>query len=158
MDVDYSKIKDFEAWMALAREVEPLFGPMVDDMDFQEGLRQAIFNDIAFCIRSTSNEKDKTLKGGIIISKDSNEIVWFAVSGKYRRKGYGRQLLKFAINKLNLKKRIIVQTFDETVSQGKAARNLYIDFGFRDHKNGGLNPAGIPTVIMQLSDSKVFGT
>jgi len=53
-----------------------------------------------------------------------------------------------------MKQRIRVQTFDETVALGKPARKLYIDFGFTDDKKGGLNPAGIPTVIMQLSGSE----
>lgn len=154
MHVDCSNIADFDAWIALTKEVEPLFGPMADEMDFHKELRQAILNSTAFCVRSAPNEKDAALKGGIIISKESNEIAWFAVSNKYRRKGYGRHLLKFAINNLNKRKSIFVQTFDETVPEGKAARKLYIDFGFSDYKNGGPNPAGVPTAIMQLSGKK----
>ena len=30
MDVVFSKATDFDAWISLAREVEPLFGPMAD--------------------------------------------------------------------------------------------------------------------------------
>ena len=118
MDVDYSKISDFDAWIELAREVEPLFGPMADQEEFRNALKQVISNKTAFCIRSSEDERDNTLKGGIIISKESNEIVWFAVSGIYRRMGYGRQLLEFAISKLNLNETVFVQTFNETVSEG----------------------------------------
>ncbi|MCP4749247.1 MAG: GNAT family N-acetyltransferase [Desulfobacteraceae bacterium] len=154
MDVIYSKITDFDAWIALAREVEPLFGPMAEEKAFQKALRQAIIEKTAFCILSDPNEKDSFLKGGIVISKESNEIVWFAVSEQYRRIGYGRQLLEVAINKLNPQESVFVQTFDGSVSEGKAARKLYFDFGFTDHKNGGLNPAGVPTVIMKLEKQK----
>lgn len=158
MDVTYSKSTDVYAWITLAREVEPLFGPMADEVAFQEALRQAISENRAFCVRSAPNEKNSALKGGIVISKASNEIAWFAVSEPYRRMGYGRQLLKFAIDNLNPQESIFVQTFDESFSEGKAARKLYFDFGFVDHKNGGLNPAGVPTVIMRLATSSSLDT
>lgn len=157
MDVDCSILTDFDAWIALAREVEPLFGPMADETAFQESLKQAISGNTAFCIRSDPYTEGKTLKGGIVISEDSNEIAWLAVSKRYRGTGYGRQLLKFAIGKLNPRKDMFVQTFDKSVSEGRAARKLYLDLGFTDFKDGGTNPAGIPTIIMRLAESKATG-
>jgi len=151
MNIAYAELTDFDAWLALAREVEYLFGPMADEVPFQDALRQAISQKTAFCIRTDSDGRDQALKGGIVISKESNEIAWLAVSGKYRGKGYGRELLKFAISNLNSKESIFVQTFDESSLEGKAARKLYLDSGFTDNKNGGLNPAGFNTVIMQLA-------
>ena len=50
MDVVCSKVTDFNAWVLLSREVEPLFGPMVDEIDFQEALRKDISLNSAFCI------------------------------------------------------------------------------------------------------------
>ncbi len=35
MGIIYSKLTDFDAWIALAREVEPLFGPMANEAAFQ---------------------------------------------------------------------------------------------------------------------------
>jgi len=158
MDVDYSQLTDFDAWLALAREVEPLFGPMADETDFQEALKLAISNRTAFCIRSASQENDQVLKGGVVISKDANEIVWLAVSKQYRRMGYGRQLLEFAVRRLDGRKSMFVQTFAESVSAGKAARKLYLDFGFTDDEDGGLNPAGVPTVIMRRAGAGSTGS
>jgi len=157
MDVDYSKLADFDAWIALAREVEPLFGSMADEVGFQEALRQAISENTAFCIRSDPNKKDGSLKGGIVISKESNEIAWLAVSQQYRRMGYGHKLIEFAIRELNQHENIFVQTFDESVPEGKSARKLYFEFGFTDLKDGGQNPAGVATVIMQLTGAKPIG-
>jgi len=157
MDVTYSKLTDFDAWIALAREVEPLFGPMADEAAFQEALRQAISDSTAFCICSAPDERESPLKGGVVISKDTNEIAWLAVSKQHRQMGYGRQLLEFAIRQLDQQKSIIVQTFAESVSEGKAARKLYLDFGFKDLEDGGLNPAGVPTVIMRLAESTLIG-
>jgi len=149
--VDYSNVTDFDAWIALAREVEPLFGPMADEVAFQDALQRAISEKAAFCIRSTPNEKEEILRGGIVISKEANAIEWFAVSHRYRNRGYGRQLLQRAVSELNPREDICVQTFDGSVLEGKAARKLYCDFGFTEYKNSGFNPAGVPTVIMRLA-------
>ena len=154
MEVVCSEEKDFDAWISLAREVEPLFGPMADETDFQEALRQAISLSTAFCIYSEQNGDKKDFIGGIVISKGTNEIAWLAVSQQYRGKGCGRKLIEFAIGKLSPQENMFVQTFDKSVPEGKSARNLYLDFGFTDLKDGGLNPAGVPTVIMQLEALK----
>lgn len=151
MVVSYSSPDDFNGWLALAKEVEPLFGPMVDEAGFHEALQQAISSKTAFCIRAEPGTRDRSLKGGIVISKEQNEIAWLAVSSKHRQRGYGRRLLEFALGELDPCKRIWVQTFSESVPEGKAARGLYLDFGFIDFKPGGLNPAGVPTVIMRLT-------
>ena len=79
-DVVCSKIADFDAWISLAREVELIFGPMADELSFQEALRQAISAKAAFCLRTDANEEDGNLIGGIVISKASNEIAWLVVS------------------------------------------------------------------------------
>ena len=157
MEVDCSRLSDFDSWITLAREVEPLFGSMADELDFQEALRNAISTKTAFCIRFDSNEGEKNLIGGIVISTETNEIAWLAVSQKCRRKGYGRKLVEFAIRKLNQRENIYVQTFDESVPEGASARKIYLEFGFADIKDGGLNPAGVPTVIMQLEMIKGDG-
>ncbi len=150
MNADYSNLSDFAAWLALAREVEPLFGPMADEAGFQEAIRDAIANKRAFCIRSDPDEKDAYLKGGVVIAEETNEIAWLAVAERCRGMGFGRQLLKFAISRLNPQKSILVQTFARSVPEGNAARRLYLESGFNDSQDGGLNPAGIPTVIMEL--------
>lgn len=150
MNVVSSKKSDFDAWISLAREFEPLFGPMADEIVFQEALRKAISSNSAFCIYSGLKEINQHLIGGVLISREMNEVAWLTVSQKYRGKGYGRSLIEFALSKLNQKESIFVQTFDDSVPEGQAARNLYSSFGFRDIKDGGVNPAGVPTVIMQI--------
>ncbi|MCP4115722.1 MAG: GNAT family N-acetyltransferase [Desulfobacteraceae bacterium] len=153
MKISHATASDFDAWISLAREVEHLFGPMADEISFQEALKQAISDGTAFCVRSEKNEDDWILKGGIVISRESNEIAWFVVSGTSRGKGYGKALLNFAINQLNTHAPMVVQTFDNSVAEGQAARKLYGKFGFADHEKGAMNPAGVPTVIMQRPGS-----
>lgn len=140
---------DFEAFIALAREVEPLFGPMADEEPFRQALRQAIARGDALCIRPEEKGDAPALMGGVVVSKESNEIAWLAVSGGYRGRGCGRRLLQAAIDKLDPERDMVVQTFDASVPEGKAARKLYHDFGFADCGDGGLNPAGLATVIMK---------
>ena len=153
MEISHATASDFDAWISLAREVEHLFGPMADDNSFQEALKQAISDGTAFCARSEKNEHDRILKGGIVISREANEIAWFVVAGTSRGKGYGKALLDFAINRLNIHEPMVVRTFDSSVAEGQAARKLYGKFGFTDHEKGEMNPAGVPTVIMQRPGS-----
>lgn len=143
--------QDLNAWMELAGEVEPLFGEMVWNEDFINGIKGCIANQSAFCVVNTDNE----VEGIIAINKALNEIAWFAVREKCRGKGYGCQLLEKAIDSLDNRKPIYVQTFSPHVKAGEAARKIYLKFGFRDFKDGGKNPAGIDTVIMKR-ENKIF--
>ena len=155
MKVEVAKSSDFNSLINLAKEVEDLFGPMADEVSFHDTLKDAILQKTVFCIRTKDYKEIGSLQGGIIISKESNEIMWFVVSDKHRKRGIGTQLLKFALRKLDPKRDIVVQTFDESVLSGKAARKIYFNSGFEDFGNGGLNPAGVPTVIMHLPKLKI---
>lgn len=149
MNVEYAAASDYAPWLDLAREVEHLFGPMADDPGFQNALKQAMSDKAAFCVRTGGNDQAPSFKGGIVISRETNEILWVAVSKSHRGKGVGKALLAFAMDKLDRAAPIRVQTFDGSIPEGRAARALYKMFGFFDHEDGGPNPAGIPTVIMQ---------
>jgi len=121
---------------------------MVEDPDFQEGLRQAISGGNAFCIRKVNGGDGEPLPGGIVISREANEILWFAVAGHCRGQGIGKALLRKAITCLDHTRAITVTTFDRSVESGIPARRLYQAFGFEDSMPGAVNPAGIPTVVM----------
>ena len=140
------KDQDFDAWLELAKEVESLFGKMVGSEDFEKGIKGCIADASAFCIANA----DHDIEGIVAIHKAGNEISWLAVKEKSRGKGYGYQLLKAALDALDPKKPIFVQTFAPNVKAGEAARKLYMQLGFKDHKDGGKNPAGIDTIIMKL--------
>ena len=150
MKVEYAELSHFDSLISLAREVEDIFGPMADEESFKEALKDVILQKVVFCISSREKGEGAPLQGGIIVSKETNEIAWLVVSEKYQNVGMGKSLLAFAISKLDRRKDIFVQTFDESVLLGKPARKLYLSSGFIDHEDGGLNPAGVPTVIMRL--------
>ncbi len=148
MEVTVSSLEEIEGWLALAREVEPLFGPMIESRGFLPILRLAVMAANAFCIRAPGPPEGR-LAGGIVISREFNEISWMAVSLPYRGRGYGRALLSTAIRHLSASRAITVQTFDKSVPDGRPARRLYKAFGFFDHHPAGLNHAGFPTMIMR---------
>ena len=150
----HSTLADFDQWIRLAKEVEPLFGPMVKDPGFNEGLRQAISDGDTFCIRKANGGNGQTLQGGIVVSRGENEILWFAVAEESRGQGIGKALLKKAIQSLDHSRPITVTTFDGSVEAGLPARKLYQTFGFNDSRPGDMNPAGIPTVIMIRSNKE----
>lgn len=143
MKVNVAKIEDFKNWLKLAKEVEPLFGTMSEELSFQTSLNDLIEKKQAFCIKQNAE-----FCGAIAILKNDNEILWFAVSQKHKGKGFGKLLLQYAINELNASKDIIVQTFAKGVDVGEPARKLYQSLGFVDSKQSEENPAGYPTVIM----------
>lgn len=154
--IHISDLFDMPGWLLLAMEAEPLFGPMVENIDFFNGLRQALLDGAAFCIRYEENRENCGLCGGIIISKENNSIAWFVVGEKFRNKGMGKKLMAEAMKHLNHSKPITVNTFEDSVKDGLAARMLYHKFGFRDSGKGANNPAGIPTVIMTRPGKECF--
>ncbi|GEM_PF-1815507 len=143
--IRFVEMADYNAWLDLAKEVEPLFGEMVTNTEFQNGIKQCISDSSALCIVNDCN-----IEGIIAVNKINNEISWLAVRKESRGKGYGYQLVEKALYYLNDKKPVFVQTFSPQIKVGEMARRMYLKFGFRDFRDGGKNPAGIDTVIMKL--------
>lgn len=136
---------DIPAWLELAREVEPLFGPMADSDDFRNGIRQVILDESAFC----GETEGGTIGGIIALNRQRNEIAWLAVASACRGRGIGRLLMETAMRELDSTAEILVQTFAAGIASGTSARALFTGFGFTDAEAAGKNPAGIDTVIMK---------
>ena len=146
--VRLARLEDIEGLLALAREVEPLFGPMVEVPEFRQGLTMAIANGQAFtAIRSAIDRPDQ-VAGGLVVSPASNSIAWLVVATAARGKGLGRELLARAVTCLDAARPVTVQTFAPSCREGRAARRLYLQSGFAESEPQGPNPAGIPTVLM----------
>lgn len=135
-------------WLNLAKEVEPLFGQMVENKDFRMAIKECILNESAFCV--VNNNNIEGIVAIVAIDKIENAISWIAVRKNSRGQGYGYKLLKKEVDCLNNEKSIHVQTFADDVKGGEIARKMYMQFGFKDYKDGGKNPADINTVIMKL--------
>lgn len=148
VSVHVSDLFDMPGWLLLAREVEPLFGPMTEKTEFFEEMSKAILAGNAFCIRDDSNRENCGLCGGIVISRETNSIAWFVVDSRYRNMGLGKKLLKEALRSLNQSAAITVNTFDSSAPEGDPARKVYLSFGFVETSQGPVNPAGFGTVVM----------
>lgn len=148
IDIADATIDDLPGWLELAGEVEPLFGPMAHEESFRDHLKKSIANRCCFCVRPET-PGHAMLRGAIAVSFDTNEICWLAVSRVDRGNGLGRLLLAHALTRLDPARDIRVQTFADGVTEGRAARALYLHFGFRDCAMSDPTPTGIPTVIMK---------
>ena len=140
---------DIASWLLVAREVEYLFGPMADMPEFKNALMNAIQSNLALCATSVVSTQCNDIVGGIVFSHNENSIDWLAVTRRARGLGLGRKLLSAALDRLDVQKPIHVQTFSQKSPEGKAARKLYLAFGFEDKEPREPTPAGIPTVIME---------
>ncbi len=138
------EINDYDAWLKLAEEVEPLFGPMVDSKDFREGIKDCIGNRNAYGVKDESG----VIAGIIALNRSGNEILWLAVGEKHRGNRYGEKLVQKVIEELEINGDIFVQTFAAEIEGGKSARRIFEKNGFVEFKDAGKNPAGIETVIM----------
>jgi ribosomal protein S18 acetylase RimI-like enzyme len=146
--VEAATSTDFTSWLDLAGQVEPLFGPMVGEGPFRRALKHALDDERAFCVRETQACPGSRLCGGIIISRDENRIEWLAVASDSRGRGLGKALLRFAIERLDSRRDIRVQTFAPGIPEGAAARGLYLSLGFRNDAPAEPTPAGIATALM----------
>ena len=141
--ITYLGFEDMQAVLGLASQVEGLFGPMVGVADFETALEDCLkTNRVLGC------KEQNELCGAAIIDRKGNELCWFVVDSGKRGLGIGALILEKVIGELDSCRDMIVQTFAPGVPEGEAARRLYMKYGFADRRDGGLNPAGIPTVIM----------
>jgi ribosomal protein S18 acetylase RimI-like enzyme len=140
--------RDVPEWLALAKEVEHLFGPMSEVPEFRAALDGAIASGHALAAVVSLDDGEEELVGGIVFSPEGGSIEWLAVSARTRGAGLGRELLAAAIARLDPARPIRVQTFAPASAGGAAARRLYAAFGFEDREDAEPTPAGVPTVIM----------
>lgn len=120
---------DIESWMALVKDVSPIFPGLETDELINEH-RNIVLRFMergrALCVKD-----GERVVGVILFSVESNMICFLAVSAEYRRKGVASELLTAALNNLDRTKAITVSTFREEDERGKAPRALYMKFGFR---------------------------
>jgi GNAT superfamily N-acetyltransferase len=123
---------DFPAWLHLAKEVEPLFGPMVHETQFLDALRKNINRGSAFCVRDGDGSSGNFLLGGLLWSAHppQYEIGWLAVTSSHRRQGVGRNLIEHALGKVVPPAIVGVTTFAKGLPGGESSLNFYRQLGF----------------------------
>jgi GNAT superfamily N-acetyltransferase len=130
--VQIATTDDLAAWLLLAAEVEPLFGPMVEEASFLAALSNNLQRGSAFCIREEDGPAGKLLLGGLLFSPEPPiyRISWLAVAERARQQGHGARLLQHALAQVILPATVSVVTFGPDTPGGEPARQLYMRFGF----------------------------
>ncbi len=141
---------DFEPWLELAREVEPLFGPMVGDPVFQRALLRNIARGTAYCVRD-GNALGSRLLAGLLLSPRPPvyRIGWLAVTETARRAGLGRLLVERALTAVPPASEIIVITFGPDVAGGGPARTFYQRLGFVPSESAAPGSNGTPRQVFR---------
>lgn len=144
MKVQVATEKDIPEWINLVREVEPLFGPMIDDPKFHSGLQKRIADEQAFCVRDEDGPPGSLLSGGLLFSGKHPiyKIGWLAVSEAKRRMRIGSLLIEYVLGLVEAPAEISVKTFTEDSKEGIPARNLYTKYDFRPHGKAPSGPDG----------------
>ncbi len=144
--------EDIPAWLNLAREVEPMFGPMVDDPGFHHALEKNIARLTAYCVREDGQPAGAPLKGGLLFSPKPPEYVigWLAVAEKHRRSGIGRALVKYAFTQVELPAAIMLTTFGADNPKGEPARRFYEMLGFKPAEKAPNGPEGGSRQVFRL--------
>jgi hypothetical protein len=98
--VAIATLDDVPAWLVLAAEVEPLFGPMVGDPQFHAALERTIGRGTAFCVREEDRPPGVPLLGGPLFSATRAPVYrigWLAVAARAWRLGVGRRLAEYVL-------------------------------------------------------------
>jgi GNAT superfamily N-acetyltransferase len=124
--------KDVPPWLELAAEVEPLFGPIVNDPGFLRALYRNVDRGTALCVREASGPPGAFLLGGLLFSPKPPvcTIGWLAVTRLHRRRGIGRKLIEHVLSLVEPPVEFVVTTFGVGNSAGKPARCFYEQMGF----------------------------
>lgn len=156
MRVEAARYRDIRAWLDLAAEVEPLFGPLLDDAGFYQALLSNIERGTAFCVREEDGPAGTALAGGLLFSpsrpdRPEHRIAWLAVAGAWRRRGVGQALVAHVVGLLELPATLAVITFgDEVTEDGLAARRFYERLGFRPAEPAPVGPDGGSRQVYRL--------
>jgi GNAT superfamily N-acetyltransferase len=128
---------DLPAWIELAREVEPLFGPMPD---IATHIQRGIVRGTAIVADGPEGHVD----GAALLSRDDapHHIHWLAVRSDARRRGVGSSLLAAILRRWADGQPIHVVTFGADVAGGVPARALYMAHGFHFHDHTENGPEG----------------
>ena len=143
--------EDIPAWLTLAAEVEPLFGPMVNDPSFHRALHKNIGRGTAFCVREADGLPGVALLGGLLFSPKPPlyTIGWLAVAQRRRREGIGQRLVEHVVGLVETPAELAVTTFGIDDPAGEPARHFYERMGFCAAESALHGPEGHPRQVFR---------
>ena len=138
--------EDLAPWLELAAEVEPLFGPMVDDPVFRRALSRNISRGTAYCIRENDGPAGSRLLAGLLLSPRPPvyRIGWLVVTKSHRRIGLGTSLVEHVVRQIPPPADLVVVTFGPGIRGGEPARRFYERTGFAPAEPVEPGPTGNP--------------
>ena len=144
MHVAVAAQEDFASWLDLAAQVEHLFGPMVNDLQFHQALARNIARGTAFCVREDDGDPGTPLLGGLLFSPKPPlyTIGWLAVAEGARRRGIGRLLVEHVLSLVEPPAEVMVTTFGSGSPGGEPARSFYLEMGFQPAERAEDGPEG----------------
>ena len=145
MHVALAQPADLQAWLDLAAEVEPLFGPMVADPGFHAALERNIARQTAFCVREQDGAPGTPLMGGLLFSSTHvphYKIGWLAVAQRWRRQGVAQMLMEHCFRLIQPPAELSAVTFGEDNVAGGPARRFYERMGFQASEAAPNSPEG----------------
>ena len=144
MRVVAAQTEDIPAWLDLAAEVEPLFGPMVNEPSFLRALHKNIERGTAFCVREADGPPSIPLLGGLLFSPKPPvyTIGWLAVTQRHRRQGIGQALIEYTLNLVTPPAELVLTTFGPDHAAGEPARRFYERMGFQAAEAAPNGPEG----------------
>ena len=142
MKVQIATRADIPGWLALASQVEFLFGPMVDQPDFHRALRKNIDRESAYCVREQDRSAGAPLMGGLFLSFREYHINWLSVDQQWRRRGIGTVLLEHVFDLIESPAELFVTTFGADNLEGQPARRFYKKMGFEPFAEAPPGPEG----------------
>ena len=145
MHVALAQPADLQAWLDLAAEVEPLFGPMVVDPGFHAALERHIARQTAFCVREQDGAPGTPLMGALLFSighVPHYKIGWLAVAQRWRRQGVAQALVEHCLRLIQPPAELSVVTFGADNLAGRPARRFYERMGFQASEEAPNGPEG----------------
>jgi GNAT superfamily N-acetyltransferase len=123
---------DIPPWLALAEEVEELFGPLVEGPEFRAALARNVARGTALCVREAEAGPGASLAGGLLLSAHhpTYRIMWLAVNRKHRGTGVGGLLVRSALHTMLVPPCVVEVTTFGPSHPGHAARGFYEHLGF----------------------------
>lgn len=151
MQTAMAEERDTPAWLALAAEVEPLFGPLVHNQGFRRALWRNIARGSAICIRAGDGSPGSPLMGGLLLSAHPPryQIGWLAVTQAWRRQAVGRLLVTHVLSRVRRPAVVSVVTFGPGVPGGEAARAFYAALGLVPCGPAASGPDGQPRQVFR---------
>ncbi|MDF2544216.1 MAG: N-acetyltransferase [Herbinix sp.] len=116
-------------WLEVARDVGIIMRcPNMDlDPEFLEYAKRKLMQNNAIMAYDTDKKK---CAGFVGFSRHNNSITWLGVKEAYRNLGIGSKLLSNALDNLDRRHCITVNTYPKDYLLGQPARRLYFKHGF----------------------------